>query len=156
MKQRKRLPIAVDPELQGIWTELGVWTELNQPGINKPAHRRHHKPTLLVFTKGVFDTVAGSIIHPPGAGRIARVRFDVQTGPTTGSIELDMNISGQSIFYAAPKPKLWDDEGTLSRWGTPDRISWAADEPMYFQIDNIRDATGPYHVHVEFYPVFGT
>lgn len=111
---------------------------------------------LLVFTKGTFDTVAGSIIYPPAAGRIARVRFNVQTGPTTGHILLDMNISGQSIFYSAPKPKLWDDEGKLSRWGTPDRISWAADEPMYFQIDNVRDAVGPYHVHVQFYPEMGT
>jgi hypothetical protein len=131
------------------WTPLGVVT------MNKPAHRRSHSLMWAVWQSGsaTLDTNAGTKVHFPFAGRIARIHAHVQTAPTTGDMSIDILADGNSIYHTSTKIVIPQNQ-TYGGPSLPDRISFQQDTEMYVKAVTIQDAVGPLRVVIGFEPEF--
>jgi len=123
------------------------------PGINKTAHRYHHSYLTLVYTTTkTLNTTAGSPLNPPFAGRMASVRANCSTAPTTGLV-YDILADGVSMFHTSTKPTI--PTGLLiGNAFTPDRRSFQVDTKLQIQVTTVGGAGGPLEVTLEFEPAY--
>jgi hypothetical protein len=111
--------------------------------FNKQQHRRHHGPSMLLYTSvPTLVVTAGSFLFMPFACKILTIKGTVQTAPAATDFVFDVLEDGQTIFHTgtAPKVLVGETEGQEAR---PDRRSFQLGTKLYVQVTTISAAGGP-------------
>lgn len=112
--------------------------------FNKAQHRRHHGPSMLMYTSvpTLVAATAGSFLYVPFACKVLTVKGTVQVAPSGGDFDFDVLEDGQTVFHTSPVPKVLSGE-VEGQEARPDRRSFQRGTKLYVKTGTLHGAGGP-------------